>query len=37
MMYLPSMGIHGNTHLLMQDRNSQESAGRVISWLRNDQ
>ena len=33
MLHLPSLGISGNTHLLMLDRNSQEIAARVIDWL----
>jgi N-sulfoglucosamine sulfohydrolase len=32
-LHLPSLGIYGNTHLLMQDRNSQEIVERVIAWL----
>jgi pimeloyl-ACP methyl ester carboxylesterase len=37
MLHLPSLGISGNTHLLMQDKNSHEIAARVIDWLQNNQ
>jgi len=37
MLHLPSLGISGNTHLLMLDRNSREIAARVINWLQNNQ
>ena len=30
---LPAMGIKGNTHMLMMDRNSDEIAGRINDWL----
>ena len=30
---LPEIGIHGNSHMLMQDRNSLEVAGWLTSWL----
>jgi pimeloyl-ACP methyl ester carboxylesterase len=30
---LPAMGIKGNTHMLMMDRNSDEIAKRVNEWL----
>ena len=33
MMYLPAMGIKGNSHMLMQDRNSNQLADLVISWI----
>jgi pimeloyl-ACP methyl ester carboxylesterase len=33
MMYLPAMGIKGNSHMLMQDRNSDQLAGLVNSWI----
>ena len=30
---LPAMGIKGNTHMLMMDRNSDEIAKRIGDWL----
>lgn len=33
MMHLPEMGIKGNSHMLMQDRNSDRIADLVIAWL----
>jgi hypothetical protein len=33
MMHLPALGIHGNSHMLMQDRNSDQLADLVIAWL----
>ena len=30
---LPALGIHGNSHMLMQDRNSNQLADLVIAWL----
>ncbi|WZB73513.1 hypothetical protein WJ972_18445 [Achromobacter insuavis] len=30
---LPELGIHGNSHMLMMDRNSLALAGRVHDWL----
>jgi pimeloyl-ACP methyl ester carboxylesterase len=33
MMYLPAMGIKGNSHMLMQDRNSNQLADLVIAWI----
>jgi hypothetical protein len=32
-MHLPKMGIKGNSHMLMQDRNSLELADLVIAWI----
>jgi pimeloyl-ACP methyl ester carboxylesterase len=32
-MRLPELGIHGNTHLLMQDNNSHDIAGKIIRWI----
>jgi len=32
-MDLPAMGIHGNSHLPMMDRNSDEIAGHIQVWL----
>jgi hypothetical protein len=31
---LMERGIHGNTHMLMQDTNSDEIAGIVQDWLK---
>jgi hypothetical protein len=33
MMSLPKMGIKGNSHMLMQDRNSDQLADLVIAWI----
>lgn len=33
MMYLPKMGIRGNSHMLMQDRNNLQLADMVIAWI----
>jgi len=33
MMHLPAMGIHGNSHMLMQDKNSDQLAELIIGWL----
>lgn len=33
MMHLPNLGIHGNSHMLMQDRNSNELAELVLEWI----
>jgi len=33
MMHLPALGIHGNSHMLMQDRNSDQLADLVIAWI----
>jgi len=33
MMHLPKMGIKGNSHMLMQDRNSLELADLILAWL----
>ena len=33
MMYLPAMGIKGNSHMLMQDKNSNQLADLVIAWI----
>ncbi len=30
---LPKMGIHGNTHFLMQDLNNKQLAGLLDEWL----
>jgi hypothetical protein len=33
MMHLPKLGIKGNSHMLMQDKNSNEIADLVIEWI----
>lgn len=33
MMYLPEMGIKGNSHMLMQDRNNLQLADLILSWI----
>jgi pimeloyl-ACP methyl ester carboxylesterase len=33
MMYLPALGIKGNSHMLMQDKNSNQLADLVIAWI----
>ena len=33
MMYLPKMGIKGNSHMLMQDRNSDQLADLILAWI----
>jgi hypothetical protein len=33
MMYLPKMGIKGNSHMLMQDKNSLQLADLIIGWI----
>jgi hypothetical protein len=33
MMHLPSLGIKGNSHMLMQDKNSDQIADLVIAWI----
>ena len=33
MMYLPKMGIKGNSHMLMQDKNNLQLADLVIQWI----
>ena len=32
-MYLPELGIKGNSHMLMQDRNSNQLADLLIAWI----
>jgi hypothetical protein len=32
-MYLPKMGIKGNSHMLMQDRNNLKLADLILAWL----
>ncbi|HTT01984.1 MAG TPA: hypothetical protein VMG11_07810 [Steroidobacteraceae bacterium] len=33
MMYLPALGIKGNSHMLMQDKNSNQLADLLIQWI----
>ena len=33
MMYLPELGIKGNSHMLMQDRNNLDLADLLIAWI----
>jgi pimeloyl-ACP methyl ester carboxylesterase len=33
MMWLPAMGIKGNSHMLMQDKNNLQLADLILSWL----
>ena len=33
MMYLPKMGIKGNSHMLMQDRNNLQLADLILAWI----
>ena len=33
MMHLPALGIKGNSHMLMQDKNSDQLADLVIRWI----
>jgi hypothetical protein len=33
MMSLPAMGIHGNSHMLMQDRNNLQLADLILGWI----
>src|SRR5215470_2052037 len=33
MMYLPKLGIKGNSHMLMQDRNNRDLADLLLGWI----
>ena len=33
MMWLPAMGIKGNSHMLMQDKNNLQIADRILAWI----
>jgi hypothetical protein len=33
MMYLPEMGIKGNSHMLMQDKNNAQLADLILGWI----
>jgi hypothetical protein len=32
-MHLPEMGIHGNTHMFMLDKNNLQIADLVLDWI----
>ena len=34
MMSLPKMGIKGNSHMLMQDKNNLQLADLILGWIR---
>ena len=33
LMELPKMGIHGNSHMLMQDKNNLQLADLILNWI----
>ena len=33
MMHLPKLGIRGNSHMLMQDKNNLQLADLILSWI----
>jgi hypothetical protein len=33
MLHLPDLGIRGNSHMLMQDKNNSEIADLLIRWI----
>jgi hypothetical protein len=33
LVHLPEIGIHGNTHMMMQDKNSLQVADLILHWL----
>jgi hypothetical protein len=33
MMHLPEMGIKGNSHMLMQDKNNLQLADLILDWI----
>lgn len=33
MMHLPDLGIHGNSHMMMQDKNSDQIADLILGWI----
>ena len=33
MMYLPKMGIRGNSHMLMRDKNNLQLADLILGWI----
>ncbi len=34
MLHLPKAGIHGNSHMIMQDKNNSEIADMIIKWMK---
>jgi hypothetical protein len=32
-MYLPKMGIKGNSHMMMQDKNNLQLADLILGWI----
>ena len=34
LLVLPDIGIHGNTHMMMQDRNNLQIADWLVGWIR---
>ncbi len=37
LIYLPNLGIHGNSHMLMQDKNNQQVADIIIDWIKDNE
>jgi hypothetical protein len=35
MMHLPKLGIKGNSHMLMQDKNNLQLADLILAWIDN--
>jgi hypothetical protein len=33
MLYPPELGIHGNSHMIMQDKNNLEIADLILDWI----
>ena len=33
MLYPPDLGIHGNSHMIMQDKNHLQIADRILTWI----
>ena len=33
MLHPPELGIHGNTHLIMMDRNNLQIADLILNWI----
>lgn len=36
MLHLPAMGFHGNSHMMMMDRNNIEIADLLLKWIDHD-
>ena len=34
MLHLPKEGIHGNSHMIMQDKNNLRIADMIIKWMK---